>query len=64
MVAGYDGRFVRKAKRRLYDMSGAEVIFGGIIFLAMGLLLSVIGVLYRVTAGKKIRERLKSDYEI
>lgn len=45
-------------------MSGVLLIIIGIVIMILAVILFVLSVLYRKTAGKRIREELKEEYDI
>lgn len=44
-------------------MSGTIVFIAGITMIALAVILFAADIIYRRTAGRKIREELKSEYE-
>lgn len=46
------------------DMSGMLLIIIGIAIIVLAVILFVLSILYRKTAGKRIREELKKEYDM
>lgn len=56
--AKHGGRFGRRSR-----MSGMAILVAGIGMVLLSVLLCIVSIVYRQTAGKKIREALLRDYD-